>query len=334
LSASDIPSKTRPWQRTWFRLYVEILNDPKIQRLQPALHKIWINLLCVAALHDGALPPIADLAFNIRLTEKDAAKAVEQLIAAGLLDRDGEVLRPHNWDGRQPQSDTSTARVQRHRKQLEGAKAVSGNGTKPFHETESEANRNGRNPSQETAGNVAGNGLDSESDSDQEKDTESSSSSAAVHAAEDGLPEKLRQAAGGHVALRCGDVGPIRELIAKGCDLQLDVLPVVRSRVPALKKPLSTWRAAWLGKEILASRDARRERTSAGAPSTISRTGELKARSARQSIPAATIATTPKAADWRTLGEAIGGVISTAPSPAVGVALDARPAAASVGQTP
>jgi hypothetical protein len=296
---------------------------------------VWINILCVAARHDGALPSIVDLAFSIRLSEKEAAKRVEQLVAAGLLERDGEMLRPHNWAGRQPQSDTSTARVQRHRKQLEGAKAVSGNGTEPFHETENETARNGQRPFQETIGNASRNGLESESD--QERETESSSSSsAAVHAAEDGLSEKLRQAADGHVAQRCNDVAPIRDLIAKGCDLQLDVLPTIRARVPTLKRPLSTWRAAWLSKEILASRDARPRRTSASSPSpTAGRARKPETRSGRPGASALTAAAAaPSGENWRDLGRSIGDVALAVTSQIREAAVDAPSSGvAAEGQT-
>jgi hypothetical protein len=50
------------------------------------------------------------------------------------------------------------------------------------------------------------------------------------------------------------DVEPISSLLEQGCDLDLDVLPVVAARVPDLR-PLKKWGAPWLVREILAARD-------------------------------------------------------------------------------
>jgi predicted transcriptional regulator len=100
----------------WFRFYVEALNDPKVQRLEPNLFRTWVNILCVARENDGDLPKLEDLAFRLRIDKTDAQRAVESLIERGLLDRQPSGgLRPHNWDERQYQSDTSTSRVKRFR---------------------------------------------------------------------------------------------------------------------------------------------------------------------------------------------------------------------------
>ena len=41
----------------WFRLYVGVVHDPKVQALPPRLFKFWINLLCITSEHDGVIPP-------------------------------------------------------------------------------------------------------------------------------------------------------------------------------------------------------------------------------------------------------------------------------------
>lgn len=99
----------------WFRYYVEALNDPKVQLLSPELFKFWVNCLCVARQKNGLLPDVASLSFQLRMDASKAEAAVQDLITSGLLDRNGEVLTPHNWNVRQYQSDVSTARVKRHR---------------------------------------------------------------------------------------------------------------------------------------------------------------------------------------------------------------------------
>jgi hypothetical protein len=42
------------------------------------------------------------------------------------------------------------------------------------------------------------------------------------------------------------DISPIRALIAQGCDLEADVLPVVARLIPELPRPLKNWGAPWL----------------------------------------------------------------------------------------
>lgn len=100
----------------WFRMYAEVLDDPKAQRLDPALFKGWVNILCLAAKKDGALPAISDIAFALRTSEAEAADLLGKLTDAGLLDETETGAAPHNWNGRQFKSDVSTDRVKRFRK--------------------------------------------------------------------------------------------------------------------------------------------------------------------------------------------------------------------------
>lgn len=95
----------------WFRLYSEVVDDPKVQALPAEVFKAWINLLCLTSQHDGTLPPVADIAFRLRVSQTKAVSMLEKLRSAGLLDGD----TPHNWEGRQFIGDGSTARVHRYR---------------------------------------------------------------------------------------------------------------------------------------------------------------------------------------------------------------------------
>jgi hypothetical protein len=45
----------------WLRLYIEVLNDPKVQNLSDRLLRAWLNLLCVAPKYRGVLPEIEAL---------------------------------------------------------------------------------------------------------------------------------------------------------------------------------------------------------------------------------------------------------------------------------
>jgi predicted transcriptional regulator len=104
----------------WFRLHEEILDDPKVQRLSGDDFKAWINLLCLASKHGGKLPPLADIAFALRLPIETVSTVLERLLNGGLIVRrsggaDGGHYAPHNWAERQYKSDTSTGRVKRFR---------------------------------------------------------------------------------------------------------------------------------------------------------------------------------------------------------------------------
>ena len=96
----------------WFRLYDDLLDDPKVQRLRPPLFKMWVNLLCLTSRNHGELPVIADIAFALRLDEETAKSALGELTTLGLID-DENGLRPHNWDKRQFRSDLDPTAAER-----------------------------------------------------------------------------------------------------------------------------------------------------------------------------------------------------------------------------
>jgi hypothetical protein len=129
----------------WFRVYVDLVDDPKVQRLDAALFKALINLWCLASANDGALPPIDEIAFKLRMKPEKAQRVLTELRAADLIDDDQRGARPHNWDKRQFTSDGSTPRVKRFRERCRNVSpAVSETG--PESETEAEAER--KTPSQ------------------------------------------------------------------------------------------------------------------------------------------------------------------------------------------
>jgi hypothetical protein len=68
---------------------------------------------------------------------------------------------------------------------------------------------------------------------------------------------KLRDAAGGRLGPRCADLLPVRRLLSEGCDLDEDILPFVRERVPKLREPLGSFAAPWFAAEIKAGATAR-----------------------------------------------------------------------------
>ena len=129
----------------WFRVYDDLVDDPKVQRLDAALFKALINLWCLASANDGVFPSIDEIAFKLRMKREKAQRVLTDLRAAGLIDDDERGARPHNWDERQFKSDGSTPRVKRFRERRRNVSpAVSETG--PESETEAEAER--KTPSQ------------------------------------------------------------------------------------------------------------------------------------------------------------------------------------------
>jgi hypothetical protein len=104
----------------WFRFYTEVLEDPKVQTLDPEDFKHWVNLLCLAAKNDGIIPEIGNVSFALRETFTTVSTVLERLCQRGLIDKlsggpNGWHYAPHGWDKRQYKSDTSTDRVKRFR---------------------------------------------------------------------------------------------------------------------------------------------------------------------------------------------------------------------------
>jgi hypothetical protein len=99
----------------WFRMYDAVIDDHKVMSLPKELRWDWFSVLCVANRHRGQLPAMSELAFNLRITEAEALAMVTKLKNAGLIESEQGALKPHNWEGRQFQSDSSKERTQRYR---------------------------------------------------------------------------------------------------------------------------------------------------------------------------------------------------------------------------
>ena len=58
-------------KRFWIKLYIEILDDPKMGRLGDDLWRRAAELFLLAGKegNDGALPPIDEMAWTLRLSE-------------------------------------------------------------------------------------------------------------------------------------------------------------------------------------------------------------------------------------------------------------------------
>jgi hypothetical protein len=103
----------------WFRVYNDLVDDPKVQRLEPSLFKALINLWCLTSATNGVLPPINEIAFKLRMKPQKAQRVLDALKAAGLFEDNEKGTHPHNWERRQYKSDvddpTAAERMQRYR---------------------------------------------------------------------------------------------------------------------------------------------------------------------------------------------------------------------------
>lgn len=100
----------------WFRMYGEMMDDPKIGTLDDAAFRTWVELLCTACkAEDGG---------NTHLTENDidwafrrnARETLQKLLQRDLVTvtETGEIVIT-SWEKRQKKSDSSTGRVRAHR---------------------------------------------------------------------------------------------------------------------------------------------------------------------------------------------------------------------------
>lgn len=103
----------------WFRVYAELIDDPKFIKLGPDLRSALLMTWCVAAANGGRLPSLEDIAIKFRLSEARTEKLLDELRRSGFIDDDESGSEPHNWKGRQYKTDktdpTNAARQRRYR---------------------------------------------------------------------------------------------------------------------------------------------------------------------------------------------------------------------------
>ncbi|MRW85395.1 hypothetical protein GJ698_15015 [Pseudoduganella sp. FT26W] len=102
----------------WFRMYAEFAHDPKVQSMSEAMQRRLMMLLCLrcsntlVTLHDD------ELAFALRVSDEDLAQTKALFLRKNFIDEGWNIL---NWDKRQFTSDSSAARVKRHRDRKKAA---------------------------------------------------------------------------------------------------------------------------------------------------------------------------------------------------------------------
>jgi hypothetical protein len=109
----------------WFRVYSEFAHDPKVQMLPEAMQRRLIMLFCLRCSNTLVTLQEAEVAFQLRISDAEMAETKALFIAKGFIDSAWNVL---NWDKRQFASDTSKARVAKHRALQKEKQAELGNG--------------------------------------------------------------------------------------------------------------------------------------------------------------------------------------------------------------
>ena len=109
----------------WFRMYSEFATDPKVQMLSEALQRRLVMIMCMRCSNSLVTLQEQEIAFQLRITESELGETKAIFIAKGFVDSDWNVL---NWEKRQFASDTSNARVAKHRALQKEKQSQEGNG--------------------------------------------------------------------------------------------------------------------------------------------------------------------------------------------------------------
>jgi len=90
----------------WIKLYRELLDDLDWHELEPKAAKVLVMLWLIASENDGNLPEIKNLAFRLRMSEKDAMSCVDKL--SHWLDQDDISVISTRYQDDLPETETET----------------------------------------------------------------------------------------------------------------------------------------------------------------------------------------------------------------------------------
>jgi hypothetical protein len=96
----------------WFRMYSEFASDPKVQSMSEAMQRRLMMLLCLRCSNTLVTLQDDEIAFAMRISDEELAETKALFIRKGFVDEAWEIA---NWDKRQFVSDSSAARVAKHR---------------------------------------------------------------------------------------------------------------------------------------------------------------------------------------------------------------------------
>lgn len=127
----------------WFRLYSEILNDPKVQIVTEALRWRYVALLCLHCNGGYENTPNDEIALSLRVTEEEWLNTRQEFIKRKLLTVDGKI---NNWEKRQYISDlkdsTAAQRQKRYRERKRNNRNATVTSRLPDSDTDTEREKN------------------------------------------------------------------------------------------------------------------------------------------------------------------------------------------------
>ena len=108
----------------WFRMYHDMIEDPKIGTLNDAQFRLWVEILCLSCsagnCGDTELT-IDEINWKLR---RNVTGTLQELLDRNLVvfvdGRKGHTIKVVNWDKRQFLSDNSTERVRKYREKTSG----------------------------------------------------------------------------------------------------------------------------------------------------------------------------------------------------------------------
>jgi hypothetical protein len=117
----------------WLRLYAEFATDPKVQMMSEAMQRRLIMLFCLQCSNGIETFHVTEretsIAFALRISDDEIALTKAEFQKRGFINDDWTL---RNWGKRQYASDSSTARVRRHREAKKQEATQDGNEVKRF----------------------------------------------------------------------------------------------------------------------------------------------------------------------------------------------------------
>ena len=109
---------------SWFRVYSEFANDPKVQSMPEHMQRRLIMLFCLRSCDVLVTLCDDDIAFQLRISAEDLQQTKALFMKKGFVGDDWEVL---NWEARQFISDSSSHRTKAYRERQKQKKLNAGN---------------------------------------------------------------------------------------------------------------------------------------------------------------------------------------------------------------
>lgn len=136
----------------WFRMYSEFVSDPKVQMLSESMQRRYVMIMCLRCSNSLVTLHETEIAFALRITDEELAATKALFLAKKFIDKDWNLL---NWEKRQFASDSSAARVAKHRSLKREAEVQVSNANETLQKQEANALDTEQNRTEEPKGSVA-----------------------------------------------------------------------------------------------------------------------------------------------------------------------------------